>query len=50
MLNDSLASVGMERVPQDSGTNQTLKHRSGCASPLPWGDLSKASLGHSDMC
>lgn len=28
ILNDSLGSVGTERVTQDPGTNQTLRHRS----------------------
>lgn len=50
ILNDSLASVWVEKVPGDPGTNQTLRHRSGYASPLPWGHLTKACLGRSDMC
>lgn len=41
-----LASVEMGRVPQDPGTNQTLRHRSGYAISLPWGDLIKGPLGH----
>lgn len=45
ILNDNLASVEMARVPQGPGTNQTWRHRSGCAVSLPWGDLIKAPLG-----